>query len=712
MATVPGPNMLQLPVAVSVAGNENIWLVQGGVDRTCTLSQLSGLPYVSTSRTITTEATGGLAGGGALSADLSLSFYPFGLVTKSAMVVADTFAINDSAVDAPKQVTFPNAMKALTGLSTLSVPNITNDYLVINHAADGLTYKINPSSLSLATGNVPAGGTTGQILAKASNTDYDTVWGSVFPDQAANVVLAGPSSGGSAQPAFRALVGADLPNPASSTKGGVKSYAAVTHQFLTSIATDGTPVSAQPAFTDISGTATVSQGGTGAATLTAHGVVIGNGTSAVNLASVGTSGRLFIDQGASADPSFNVLSGDATITNAGALTIANSAVTNAKLANAAAYTFKGNATGSSAAPTDFTISGLTHKASPAPTDLLLISDEASSHSTKYCTIAECLTSASVASVNGLTGALTIANGTGMAAVTAVGTTITVAVDSTVGRKSGSFVTGNLICASNTTGTYIDSGLAPISSAASGSVYSNNTTGAASPAFNTTLGLLDGSVSAPAYSYANHATQGWYYNGTSNNVAGNVVFGDLATAYKKVTIYGSSTQSLGIQSTSSASETSIFFKDASTAEWRVGANITNNNRFDIRDNTNSTGTWIPAAGSGATTWTFYSDERLKTNIQPFPSVLDRLDNYRAVSFDWAKPLRDGSTWHGTGVIAQEIHRAFPEVVHRGSDGNLTDDKDAWGVQYDRLGFIALQGVKELRDQVRALQERISLLESRA
>ncbi len=63
----------------------------------------------------------------------------------------------------------------------------------------------------------------------------------------------------SAAPAWATIVGSDLPNPSSSTLGGVQSAAAVSHQFITSISTSGVPALAQPAFTDISGTAAVAQ---------------------------------------------------------------------------------------------------------------------------------------------------------------------------------------------------------------------------------------------------------------------------------------------------------------------------------------------------------------------------------------------------------------------------------------------------------------------
>lgn len=65
------------------------------------------------------------------------------------------------------------------------------------------------------------------------------------------------------QPAFSDISGtvaaAQLPTPTAALLGGVKSLAAVVHNFLTSIGTDGVPVAAQPAFTDISGTVAAAQ---------------------------------------------------------------------------------------------------------------------------------------------------------------------------------------------------------------------------------------------------------------------------------------------------------------------------------------------------------------------------------------------------------------------------------------------------------------------
>lgn len=68
-------------------------------------------------------------------------------------------------------------------------------------------------------------------------------------------------------------------------------------------------------FTDASknltstGTVSVGQGGTGATTLTIHGVLLGNTTSAVNVSSAGTAGQCFTSNGAGLDPTFQSCTG-------------------------------------------------------------------------------------------------------------------------------------------------------------------------------------------------------------------------------------------------------------------------------------------------------------------------------------------------------------------------------------------------------------------
>jgi hypothetical protein len=82
----------------------------------------------------------------------------------------------------------------------------------------------------------------------------------------------------SAQPAFTDISGtvaaAQLPNPSATTLGGVRSAAAVSNQWINSISTGGIPSLSQPAFSNLSGTATVAQ-------LPTTGLVIGTHTAPI-----------------------------------------------------------------------------------------------------------------------------------------------------------------------------------------------------------------------------------------------------------------------------------------------------------------------------------------------------------------------------------------------------------------------------------------------
>ncbi len=77
--------------------------------------------------------------------------------------------------------------------------------------------------------------------------------------------------------------------------------------------------------TEVTGTLPVGSGGTGATTFTSGGVLYGNSTSAVQVTAAGTNGQLLLGVTAGA-PTFATMSSDASITNAGVLTIAADAV--------------------------------------------------------------------------------------------------------------------------------------------------------------------------------------------------------------------------------------------------------------------------------------------------------------------------------------------------------------------------------------------------
>jgi hypothetical protein len=168
---------------------------------------------------------------------------------------------------------------------------------VLSAAAAGTDY-LTPSGSGASLTGITESQITGlvsDLAAKAVDTSVvhlagtETITGAktfssvpTLPTQSANRIFAGPATGVAAAPSFRALVAADLP---------------------------------------IALPVTVANGGTGLATLTAHAVLLGEGTSNVAFAAVGTAGRVLIDQGAAADPAFTAISGDGTLSSAGALAV-------------------------------------------------------------------------------------------------------------------------------------------------------------------------------------------------------------------------------------------------------------------------------------------------------------------------------------------------------------------------------------------------------
>lgn len=170
---------------------------------------------------------------------------------------------------------------------------------------------------------------------------------------------------------------------------------------------------------------TILKGGTGAISAAAARVNLGFGS---------TANRLYGTDGSGVSTQVTLPATGLTL-SAGALTFANdlaalealsstgilrrtgtdtwslgTAVANSELATMAAYTLKGNATGSSATPTDISIPALTTKASPDASDLIPCIDVSASNEIKKCTVASLASAGSVSSIDGNTGAFTTSRG--------------------------------------------------------------------------------------------------------------------------------------------------------------------------------------------------------------------------------------------------------------------------------------------------------------
>lgn len=140
-------------------------------------------------------------------------------------------------------------------------------------------------TLGSGSGSVTSVGMTGDgVIFNSTVTGSPiTTSGTLVPallTQSSNTILAGPSSGSSAAPTFRNLIGNDLPNPSATTLGGIESIAPTTHQWINTISTSGIPSTTQPAYTDISGSVPA------LTALTGDGTASGTGSQPLTLATV------------------------------------------------------------------------------------------------------------------------------------------------------------------------------------------------------------------------------------------------------------------------------------------------------------------------------------------------------------------------------------------------------------------------------------------
>jgi len=110
-------------------------------------------------------------------------------------------------------------------------------------------------------------------------------------------------------------------------------------------------------------------------------------------------------------------------------------------------------------------------------------------------------------------------------------------------------------------------------------------------------------------------------------------------------------------------------------------------------TSSTGVSITGALVASGDVTAFSDAKLKTEISTINDALSTVGKLRGVSYKWLKDNKPS-----IGVIAQEVEKVIPEVVHT----NQLDGEDVKSVDYGKLVGVLIEAIKELKAEVDELK----------
>ena len=97
----------------------------------------------------------------------------------------------------------------------------------------------------------------------------------------------------------------------------------------------------------------------------------------------------------------------------------------------------------------------------------------------------------------------------------------------------------------------------------------------------------------------------------------------------------------------------------------------------------------------------SDKRLKENIKPIESALDKVEKLQGVTFDWKDKKQDKAYdldqgWkHDIGFIAQDVQKVIPELVRENDNGMLS-------MRHQGIAPILLEAIKELKAEIEELK----------
>lgn len=275
----------------------------------------------------------------------------------------------------------------------------------------------------------------------------------------------------------------------------------------------------------------------------------------------------------------------------------------------------------------------------------------------------------------------------------------------------SFINGNVVMGSaagiSANGSYGSQGQALISNGSA--VYWATATAGT----NTQVQFNDSSTA--------NASAGFTFNKTTNNVsiANSLVIGNNITLSNSIILGNMTITNTGISQNTFSIGTAAYYVangnfgiGSSSPAYKLDVNGAINARGDIyttkgsspyigpidnynlRLGTGGVDRAVLDTGSNFTAYgniTAFSDEKLKTNIETITNALEKVCKMRGVMY-----TRIDTDTRSSGVIAQEMQKVFPEVVH--------DTNEYLSVAYGNLVGVLIEAIKELENRIKKLENR--------
>ena len=185
------------------------------------------------------------------------------------------------------------------------------------------------------------------------------------------------------------------------------------------------------------------------------------------------------------------------------------------------------------------------------------------------------------------------------------------------------------------------------------------------------------ICSAAFLRTSTSTDAWFGNGNSGT-------------YTQTRLY------VNQSNTSNNDANGYFFErgrltDASTAEirrWVIGAR--GGQKQMMLDGPGS----LTVAGD-VVAYGSPSDKRLKENIKPIESALDKVEKLQGVTFDWKESDSILDIKQDIGFIAQDVQKVIPELVRENEDGMLS-------MRHQGIAPILLEAIKELKAEIEELK----------